>query len=340
MKPTLTPLNLAIIETVARFRLMTTEQLHRALSAKREKLASVENFSNILRRLHSLGFIARDWVSVLPAERTAFSKPSAIWHLKPEHLKAVLAELERTERADLYEPLRDYEASVKDGAPLAENTLRHELAITDFYLSKSLPDPNRSRLALWLRTSPRHPDISRDVFFTQTDKKTGKKTERRLPLNPDGFHITHTEGKGFAFFFLEMDRSTEAPEKLANKFLAYFAYHQQKTFGADIAAPITRRFHLPLQHPEAAPFRVLFVTPTERRRNDLLLKSRVLPLGNLFHFATLPDVQKNPHGEIWLSKDTFLPHLDEYNERTHTDTPSTLRAWAHAILDALPKHAL
>ena len=94
MKPALTPLNLAILETVLRFRLMTTEQIHHALSVQREKLASVKNFSNILRRLHSLNFIGRDWISVRPAARTAYSKPSAVWHLKPEHLKAVLTELE------------------------------------------------------------------------------------------------------------------------------------------------------------------------------------------------------------------------------------------------------
>ena len=179
MKLILTPLNLLILETVARYRLMTTEQVHRALSGKRDKLASVENFSNILRRLHSLGFLGRDWVAVRPAERTAFAKPSAVWHLKPEHLRAILAELERTERVDLYEPLRDEEANVKDSAPLAENTLRHELAITDFYAAL---DTDPARVALWLRTSPRHPAISRSVVFTQTDKKTGKKTERRLPL--------------------------------------------------------------------------------------------------------------------------------------------------------------
>lgn len=339
MNLTLTPLNLLIIETIARYRLMTTEQIHRVLSARREKLASVENFSNIMRRLHAHDFVGRDWVSVLPTERTAYSKPSAVWHLTPKHLKAVLAELERTERADLYEPFRDYEAATKDGAPLAANTLRHELAITDFY---SALDTARaaSRAVLSLRTSPRHPDISRPVTFTQTDKKTGKKTERRLPLNPDGFHVTHDPERGFAFFFLEMDRATEAPEKLANKFLAYYAYHQKARFGEEIALPLSRRHGLPIEHPEAAPFRVLFVAPTTRRRNDLLLKSRVLPLSNLFHFAALDEVKRDPYGNIWLSKETFLPALDEYNERTHTEKASILRAWAHTLLDGLPKHAL
>ena len=340
MKPLLTPLNLEILETVMRFRLMTTEQIHRALSAKREKLASVENFSNILRRLHALNFVGRDWISVRPAERTAYSKPSAVWHLKPEHLKAVLAELERSERAELYEPLRDHEGSVKDSAPLAENTFRHELAITDFYLALDTLPTENTRAALWLRTSPRHPDISRTITFTQTDKKTGRKTERKLPFNPDGFHVLHKPSVGHGFFFLEMDMSTEAPEKLTNKFLAYVAYHQQDRFGDEIAAPLSRRFHLPIQHPEEAPFRVLFVTPNARRRNDLLLKSRVFPMSNLFHFATLDDARRDPHGSIWLSKQSFLPHLDEYNERTHTDTPSKLREWAHALLDTCPPHAL
>jgi hypothetical protein len=339
MKVTLTPLNLSLLETVARFRLMTTEQIHRVLSTTREKLASVENFSNILRRLHTRGFLGRDWVAVHPSERTAFAKPSAVWHLTPRHLRAILAELERSGRAELYEPLRDYEAAAKDGAPLAENTLRHELAITDFYAALDTT-PAEARAVLWLRTSPRHPAVSRPVVFIHTDQATGKKSERRLPLNPDGFHITRRPGRGYAFFFLEMDLSTEAPEKLANKFLAYSAYHQQDRFGEDIAAPLAQRHRLPIQHPEAAPFRVLFVTPTARRRNDLLLKSRLLPLSNLFQFTTLDAVKRDPYGPIWLSKETFAPHLDEYNARTSTDQASVLRAWAHALLDELPQHAL
>ena len=134
--------------------------------------------------------------------------------------------------------------------------------------------------------------------------------------------------------------STEAPEKLTAKFIAYVAYHQQGRFGAEIAAPLARRYRLPIQHAEAAPFRVLFVAPTSRRRNDLLLKSRVLPLANLFQFTTLDDVKRDPHGAIWLSKETFAPVLDDYNERTHTESASLLRTWAHTVLDGLPKHAL
>lgn len=336
MKITLTPLNLDILHTVARYRLTTAEQIRRVLSTRRAKLASVENFSNILRRLHSRGFIGRDWVAVRPTERTAQTRPSAVWFLKREHLRAILAELERTERAEQYEDLRPYEATAKDAAPLAENTLRHELAITDFYVSLDLAQGG----AVWLRTSPRHADISRDVVFTKTNKKTGEKTTTRLPLNPDGFHITHTEGRGYAFFFLEMDMSTEAPEKLANKFLAYYAYHQQDRFGEEIAAPLARRYALPIQHPERAAFRVLFVAPTVKRRNDLLLKSRVMPMSNFFQFATLDDTRSHFNGSIWLSKETFLPYLDEYNARTHTDHLAVLRDWAHGLLNSLPLHSL
>lgn len=336
---TLTPLNLDMLATVARYRLMTAEQMRRALAAKREKLASAENFANILRKMHGRGFIGRDWLSLRAPERTMLTRPSAVWFLNPEHLRAIRAELERLERAELYEPFRDYETIVKDSGALAENTLRHELAITDFYSALELGG-GESTLTLWLRTSPRHPDISRDVTFTQTDKKSGKASKRRLPLNPDGFHITHTPGRGYAFFFLEMDMSTEAPEKLANKFLAYYAYHQQDRFGHDIAAPMARRYALPIHNAESAPFRVLFVTPTAARRNDLLLKSRVIPMSNFFHFATLPDLRGNAYGPIWHSKETLAAHLDEYDARTRTDTPNTLRTWAHSLLDVAPPHTL
>lgn len=336
---TLTPLNLEILATVARYRLMTAEQLRRVLAAKREKLASAENFANILRRLHSRGFVGRDWVPLRPAERTMLTRPSAVWFLSPSHFRAIRDELERLERAERYEELRDYEHAAKDNALLAENTLRHELAITDFYSALDLGGGD-TKIVLWLRTSPRHAAVSREVRFTQMDKKMGKRSERRLPLNPDGFHVTHTPGRGYAFFFLEMDMSTEAPEKLANKFLAYYAYHQQDRFGTDIAAPLAQRYGLPVTHATSAPFRVLFVTLNAKRRNDLLLKSRVIPMSNFFHFVTLPDICNNAYGSVWYSKETFAPYLDEYNERTHTDNPSTLRNWAHSLLDSASPHTL
>lgn len=131
-----------------------------------------------------------------------------------------------------------------------------------------------------------------------------------------------------------------AAEKLTNKFLAYYAYFQEKGFGPDIAVPFARKHRLPVPQPEIAPFRVLFVAPTAKRRNDLLLKSRVLPTSTLFHFTTMEDALAYPFGPAWLSKDSFKSHLAEYDARTHTDNPALLRAWAHEVLNGLPKHAL
>jgi hypothetical protein len=342
MRQKLTPLNLTIIEALLRYRLMTTTQIHRAVFQPREQPATEASVSNVMRRLHSHGFVGRDWLALKPTERSMLGRPSAIWFLKKDHLENVRAELEKTRRADLFEDLAPFGQVLKDGAPLADNTLRHELAITDFYSALNRHAGKAGRdIPLWLRTSPRHPDISRTVQLTKTDKKTGKQTSLRLPLNPDGFHVVRHPDKRCAFFLLEMDMNTETNvEKITNKFLAYYKYFEQDTFGQDIAAPFTQRYRLPITRPEAARFCVLFVTPNAKRRNDLLLKSRVLPTSNLFQFATLEDFAADPFGRPWLSKESFKDYLDEYNARTHAENPTLLRVWAHGILDALPRHAL
>jgi hypothetical protein len=341
----LTEHNLEILTTILKYRLMSTEQVYRAVYTERNSLkpTTISAAANTLKKLHLNGFLGRDWVDPKKHTREKPVRPSAIWFLEKKHFEKVCENLIQNSRADLFEDLAAARI-LRDGSNLAANTLRHELAITEFYMALNMIAPTAGRpVPLWLRTSPRHPDISRTVTATKTDKKTGRESQLILPLNPDGFHAIHNPAKEkpYEFFFLEMDMNTETnAEKLTRKFLAYYAYYEQGAFGQDIAAPFARKYRLPITRPEAAPFRVLFVAPNTRRRNDLLLKSRVLPTSNLFHFATLDDVLADPFGPAWLCKDSFKDHLDEFNARTHTDNPALLRAWAHAVLDAIPKHAL
>jgi hypothetical protein len=347
----LTPANLDLLQTILTYRLMTTEQVHRAVAAAHpdRDAGRVNGVANMLKRLHSNGLVGRDWVDPKKHVRDTPGRPAAVWFLERKHFQTLCEHLAETGRADLCEDLTATHV-LREGAMLAANTLRHELAITDFYLAlNQAASAAAVSVPLWLRTSPKHPDITRTVRFTKTRMKTDPKTRQTvktdipatLPLNPDGFHVLQPAGKECAFFLLEMDMNTEtAHEKLTNKFLAYYAYYQEKGFGPDIAAPFVRKYRLPVPRPETVPFRVLFVAPTAKRRNDLLLKSRVLPTSNLFQFATLPDVLADPFGPVWLNKDAFKGYLDEYNARTHTDNPAVLRTWAHAILDSLPKRTL
>jgi hypothetical protein len=344
----LTEHNLEILTTILKYRLMSTEQVYRAAYAQRTDQdgrpipATVRAVANTLKRLHLNGFVGRDWADPKRHTRETPARPSAIWFLEKKHFEKLCENLAENSRADLCEDLAAFAHVIRDGSALAANTLRHELAITEFYMALDQAAPTAGRhIPLWLRTSPRHPDISRTVTATKTDKKTQRESKLTLPLNPDGFHVVHRPDKGCAFFLLEMDMNTETnAEKITRKFLAYYAYYEQNTFGQEIAAPFAQKYRLPITRPEAAPFRVLFVAPNTRRRNDLLLKSRVLPTSNLFHFATLDDVLADPFGPAWLCKESFKDHLDEFNARTHTDNPALLRSWAHAILNGLPKRSL
>lgn len=351
--PQLSPYHLDILRTVLKYRLITTEQLRRAVRVPRtetsEPAGSVRAMAGTLKRLHLGGFLGRDWVDPKKHLRDTPSRPSAVWFLEKQHFGKVCEHLAETARADLCEDLTTGHV-FKDGSTFAANTLRHELAITDFYLAlEQATSKTHTAVPLWLRTSPKHPDITRTVSFkkaiTKTDPKTKQPVKQQipvtLPLNPDGFHVLHPAGKDCAFFLLEMDMNTEtAQEKLTNKFLAYYAYFAEKGFGRDIAAPFALRYRLPVTQPETASFRVLFIAPTAKRRNDLLLKSRVLPTSNLFHFAVLADVLADPFGPAWLCKESFKDYLPEYDARTRTDNPALLRTWAHGVLDSLPKHAL
>lgn len=340
----LSPHHIALLSAVLRYRLMTTEQVSRLVPAPRSEGASnVRSVANTLKRLHLDGFLGRDYVDPKKHQRETPARPSAIWFLEKKHFGKLCEHLAESSRADLAEDFATAHV-FRDGATLAANTLRHELAITDFYMALDQAAAKAGTTApLWLRTSPKHPDVSRSVSFTKTDKKTQKKTAVRLPLNPDGLHVLHVPGdrQPYRFFFLEMDMNTEtAAEKLTNKFLAYYAYFQSKGFGPDIAAPFARKHRLSVPQPETAPFRVLFVAPTAKRRNDLLLKSRVLPTSTLFHFATMEDALAYPFGAAWLSKESFKNYQVEYDARTHTDNPALLRTWAHEVLNGLPRHAL
>lgn len=340
----LTELNLRSIETIARFRVMTTEQLHRAVFLDRARTASENSVANVMRRLHEKGFVARDWLTLLSVERGVYDKPRAVWFVIPPNFAAIRTELARTERAHRFEELRPLARQASDTKAFAMNTLRHEIAITEFYLALERgASGGTKQVPFWLRTSPRHPEISTTVRARKTfarGREAGRSIEVDLPLNPDGLHAVQND-RGTAFFFLEIDMNTETGiDKLSDKFLAYYVYFDRDRFGQELAPMLCERHKIAISDPSRARFRVLFVTPNTKRRNDLLLKSRVLPTSNVFQFATLTDFAKDPFGPVWVSKKDFEPYLGEYNRRTQTDPPALLREWGHGILDQLDKHAL
>src|SRR5512147_1759649 len=100
MKPAFTALHYTIITALLRYRLMTTAQLYRTVFCEREHPGTENNVANIMKQLHSKGLVSRDWLSVKPTERSLLARPSAIWYLTPENLKAVRKELEQKGTAD------------------------------------------------------------------------------------------------------------------------------------------------------------------------------------------------------------------------------------------------
>jgi hypothetical protein len=103
----------------------------------------------------------------------------------------------------------------------------------------------------------------------------------------DGGFSEHT-------FFLEVDRSTETLDILADRCHCYLDYYRNGGFAV-------RNGQSPDQYKEF-PFRVLVVTKTEQRRRSIAhrLLDDPLPIFTLVWLCTLAETTADPLNSIWL----------------------------------------
>ena len=334
----LTKRNLGLLTTLARFRILSTSQVHAMCFPG----ASKEAAANLLRRLEAAGYVARLRVPMMITAGAVAHRPEQAWIILPEHWRAIEKELGRTERADEWDQLAGMASDAKHTHIFNETTVRHELGISAVYaaLEQGVAQNAAHQLPFWWRTSPRHKDVSLNVRATLIHRETGEATERLLPINPDAVHAITTE-RGTSFYFLEYDNATETnQDKIMRKFIAYVAYVKQGLFADKLVPILMRRYQLKLTHPERASFRVLFICSSEKRRNDLILKSRVFPFSSLFQFASVDEFVANPFGPVFLSKKAITPWLHEYNAKTHELGVLSLKNYGFAKIDETPKHSL
>jgi len=123
-------------------------------------------------------------------------------------------------------------------------------------------------------------------------------TRKEMLVKPDGFFRVHEkESDGLEnehAFFLEVDRSTEAIERLVEKAQCYLAYYNSGGYAHRNGALLSDYRNYP--------FRVLIVAKTAERRNNLALRllEAYPPILTHTWLTTLSEVLGNPLGPIWV----------------------------------------
>lgn len=338
MKHKLQDRTLSLLSSLCSFRVVTTEQITRYFYPT-PALNPVKATLQVLLRLTAHDFVSRSYLY-------SGTRPRSVWYVTPKNLRAIRAELERTRRADLFEDLfADAEHDLRTSAKLQQNTLGHEVGISACFLALCDQIENTPlSMPVWMNTSPSHPLLSTKVKTTITSKTTKKTIHKTLPVNPDGFFILDN-GNDRTFYFLEYDNNTETlVQKITNKFIAYHAYNKQKVFKNETLAQISHAYGLPARDDARIGVRVLFVTTTPTRRDDLFIKSTAIPAGDLFLFTTVDDFIADSFGAHWLSKSAFSPFFNDYwnmakpeNKKTPKVRPSVLRQFRSDAIAQMEK---
>lgn len=167
-----------------------------------------------------------------------------------------------------------------DRVQLAQSTLAHEIELVDHKVA--LMTAVRSHLSIKIDEFLTWPVL----FQFETDElETGK----RFTLKPDAF-VMASDGEDVEHsFFIEYDRAKEAGRQLMKKAWGYHRFYAGGGFA--------RRNGAPREAFKEHPFRVLYILPSEERRNAIAERLLQVSHREDQHSRT-PALLKNQH---WLT---------------------------------------
>lgn len=162
-------------------------------------------------------------------------------------------------------------------------TLRHELDCMDVKAALStaigrLPELSLAEFSTW-------PLLFQFPAYTPRGAK--------VLVKPDGF-IRIMELDGESVFFLEVDRSTESQDILAERATCYLDYYRR--------GGLAVRFGYAKEQYKELPFRVLMTFRNAERRNNAaerLLANRP-PILTQTMLTTIDELKADPLGPIWI----------------------------------------
>lgn len=171
---------------------------------------------------------------------------------------------------------------------VSDQTLGHELEVMD--VKAAMLTAVRSRSALSIAEFTTWPILCEFDAIHPSGK--------RVTVCPDGFlRIHETDGDGVFEHacYLEVDRSTETNDRLADKLHCYRDFYKR--------GGLATKNGRPRQEFESFPFRVLVTCRTQERRNNLaerMLQSKP-KISSQVWFTTLAEVTASPLGNVWVT---------------------------------------
>lgn len=179
-------------------------------------------------------------------------------------------------------------------ANVSELTLRHELEIMDVKTAFHAALASSKHFSiLEFSTWP--------LLYQFEVTRNGHKPD--APVKPDGYiriHEREAGSKGFVHdCFLEVDRSKEVQDVLAEKATSYLEYYASGGFAERNGATVTDK--------KSFPFRVLIVLKTAERRNNTAVRlvQNNPPILTLTWLTTQAEVTADPLGAIWIQPKAY-----------------------------------
>lgn len=287
--PNLTTRDLAVITTTARYKFLSSHQL----KAQHFPESTHDNATKRMTQLAKAGFLSRVFAYPKAIDDPKGGHPTAIYYMSPTNLKILNLYFQSKAQVHRFDDFQNLPTTDNHEEAFAPQYLWHELGISDFFLAlEASASKHNLTIPFWERTSPFSKEITTSRIITAqiTKKISGRSTTttEQLPFNPDGFFSLQDRDGFYTFYFIEYDNNSSSPEKFRKKLMGYLAYAEQKRF-PQLLDYYKTKYALPIHHTDKAGFRVLTITPNERRRDALFLDSLTLRSFTRFLFASITD---------------------------------------------------
>jgi hypothetical protein len=244
---------------------------------------------------------AKKRIQKLKAAGVIAERPRRVYHPSVLHLT-------QTGHSELHNRglLRDYPIapSFEKRSRVSDFTLRHELAVMDMKAAfiRCARDSaiNRDLSTCQVHEFSTWPLLSQ---FNARPSMNGAANPPEMLVKPDGFiHATHTTPNGQAKhhrFYLEIDRSSEPQETLANRAACYMDHFRR--------GGLAQRYGQSREKYKEFPFRVLMVFRNAERRNNAAVKMLLLnpPILTLVWLTTMAEAIAKPLGAIWIQPSDY-----------------------------------
>lgn len=305
--------DIAVIRSVARYRFLTSHQVH----ALHYPTTSHVNATKRLTELARGGMLSRVFSYPRPkATDQSIGRATAIYFFPQKNQKNVKTFLENAQKSSEWETIEILLKTFNSAGEFSQQYLAHEIGVSEFFLQieKDCRQENTPELIFWERTSPLSKE-AQAILPTQ-----GK----HMVIYPDGFFCLKYP-RGYAFFFLEYDNDTASLPKYRRKLEGYAQYREGRHF-APLLSHYCKKYLVPVSDPTRAGFRVLTVTPHERRRNSLFLDSLALKAYKFFLFADIHAIADiGATGKAWIRGKEFAD-IQKQLDALPTETAPTARA--------------